>query len=493
MNLPDAFLSSLQQTLGPEEADRLKEALAETPSTAIRLNLQKVRTETSLEPVPWCASGRYLPCRVPFTLDPLFHAGAYYVQEAASMFVEQAVRAYAGGEPVVALDLCAAPGGKSTLLCGCLPQGSLLVANEVIKSRAQVLVENMVKWGESHVVVTNDDPADFTALPACFDVLLADVPCSGEGMFRKEPAAADEWSPETVALCRARQRRIVGDCWDCLKPGGLFIYSTCTFNTEENEGNVRWICDTLGAEVLPLRIPDEWHVTGNLLKEASFPVYRFLPHRTRGEGFFMAALRKKEDAKAGAYRDSSLPRSEKAGSVGMDNRGGRKAKRGNAATAANASGESGVVRGWLRDADDFALWQEGGYIHAFPRRHLTRLQALRASLRMLKAGVTVAEMKGRDLLPHHALAVSTILHKDAFPKAALDYRQAVAYLRKEAVTLPDDTPRGIVLVTYREIPLGFIKNLGNRANNLYPMEWRIRSGYLPEGTDGLPRLGRIKE
>lgn len=477
MNLPDAFLSSMQQTLGLEEAARLKEALCDTPSTAIRLNLQKVRTEASLEPVPWCASGRYLPGRVPFTFDPLFHAGAYYVQEAASMFVEQAVRAYAGGEPVVALDLCAAPGGKSTLLCGCLPQGSLLVANEVIKSRAQVLVENMVKWGESHVVVTNDDPSAFAALPGCFDVLLADVPCSGEGMFRKEPAAADEWSPETVSLCRARQRRIVGGCWDCLKPGGLLVYSTCTFNTEENEGNVRWIRDTLGAEVLPLHIPDEWHVTGNLLNEAPFPVYRFLPHRTRGEGFFMVVLRKKG----------------KADSVGMENRGGRKGKRGNASAAANASAESGVVRGWLRDADDFALWQEDGRFHAFPRRYLARLQAMHASLHVLKAGVTVAQMKGRDMLPHHALAVSTILHQNAFPKAALDYLQAIAYLRKEAVTLPDDTPRGIVLVTYRDIPLGFIKNLGNRANNLYPMEWRIRSGYLPEGIDGLPTLEGIKE
>ncbi|MCD8309683.1 MAG: rRNA cytosine-C5-methyltransferase [Prevotellaceae bacterium] len=474
MNLPAAFLSSIERLLGPVEAGRLAEALAGTPSTAIRLNARKLTVDAPYERVPWCASGRYLPRRIPFTFDPLFHAGAYYVQEAASMFVEQAVGRYAGEEAVAALDLCAAPGGKSTLLSGCLPRGSLLVANEVIRGRAQVLVENMVKWGDPSVVVTNNDPTDFARLGGFFDVLLADVPCSGEGMFRKEAAAMDEWSPEAVELCRARQRRILADSWDCLRQGGLLIYSTCTFNTEENEGNVRWLCDTLGAEALPLEVPADWHVTGNLLPGESFPVYRFLPHRTKGEGFFMAVLRKAE-ASPGAMA------AEAGGGIRMEKRGGKRGGKDGLSTATRAGGGD-AVRSWLRSPDEFVWLQEGGRISAFPQRHSARLQALHASLRILKAGVTVAEAKGRDWLPHHALAMSTALNPEAFPHVPLDYQQAIAYLRKEAPAPAADAPRGIVIVTYKGIPLGFAKNLGNRANNLYPMEWRIRSGYLPSSS-----------
>ncbi|GAE23940.1 tRNA and rRNA cytosine-C5-methylases [Bacteroides pyogenes JCM 10003] len=295
MNLPASFINDIRSLLGDGEFENFAAALRETPPASIRMNRDKPlcgggRAE-SRERVPWAAHGYYLDERLTFTFDPLFHAGVYYVQEASSMFVGQALRQYVT-KPVVMLDLCAAPGGKSTHARSVLPEGSLLVSNEVIRNRSQVLAENLTKWGHPDVVVTNNDPADFSALPHFFDVILADVPCSGEGMFRKDAAAVDEWSPENVEICRQRQQRIVADIWPCLKPGGLLVYSTCTYNIKEDEENVRWIRRELGAESLPLDICPEWGITGNLLPGDEAPVFRFLPHRTKGEGLFLAVLRK---------------------------------------------------------------------------------------------------------------------------------------------------------------------------------------------------------
>ena len=283
MNLPAPFVAGMQQLLGNETFSAFQEALQTDTPVSVRMNTAKCgRIPEAATPVAWCTSGYYLSKRPTFTFDPLFHAGGYYVQEASSMFVEQALRRWVEG-PVVMLDLCAAPGGKSTLARSVLPSGSLLVANEVMRNRSQVLAENLIKWGHPGVIVTQNDPADFTDLGPVFDVILTDVPCSGEGMFRKDPVAITEWSPENVDLCVQRQRRILRDIWPALKPGGILIYSTCTYNTHENEENVHWISRELGAEVLSLEVPDSWSITGNLLG-GEFPVYRFLPHRTVGEG-----------------------------------------------------------------------------------------------------------------------------------------------------------------------------------------------------------------
>jgi len=261
-------------------------------------------------------------------------------------------------------------------------------------------------------VVTNNDPADFKKLEDFFDVILTDVPCSGEGMFRKDPGAISEWSPENVEVCWQRQRRIIADIWPCLKPGGLLIYSTCTYNTKENEENVSWIVDELGAEVLSVDVPLEWNVTGNLLND-EFPVYRFLPHKTKGEGFFLAVLRKEGEETFG--------------------------------------------------------------------RSVDKKAVLRKNLRIIKPqGVEPGVQKGKDIIPSHAQAMSLTLQSGLFPTCELTYEQAIAYLRREAIVLDDSVSRGYVLVTYRNVPLGFVKNIGNRANNLYPQDWRIRSGYLPE-------------
>lgn len=475
MELPVSFVDYTRSLLGDAEYGRLSEALSAEQPVSIRLNEAKYPVASSPLSgdgscrVPWTSAGFYLSRRPTFTFDPLFHAGCYYVQEASSMFVEQALRQYMSTAPVVALDLCAAPGGKSTHVRSLLPEGSLLVANEVIRNRSQILAENLTKWGHPDVVVTNNDPADFAPLTSFFDVILTDVPCSGEGMFRKDPVAVSEWSPENVDVCWQRQRRILSDIWPCLKPGGLLVYSTCTYNTKEDEENIRWMRDTFGAEILPLDIPADWNITGNLLAGEDFPVYRFLPHRTQGEGFFLALLRKPEQEEEGLEENFQPSRRKSAASCGKKKQ-----------ASAISKEQLAFVRRWLLSPDDYELFVVGTSVTAFPKAYLSELSSLQQSLRVIQSGVSLAEAKGKDLIPHHALAMSCLLCTDAFSREEVAYEQAIAYLRKEAIVLSAAAPRGYVLLTYKDVPLGFVKNIGNRANNLYPQEWRIRSGYLPE-------------
>lgn len=467
MNLPSDFIQHTRRLMGDEACDALCAALQQDIPVSIRMNTRKCPSVPShSRPVPWAADGYYLTARPTFTFDPLFHAGSYYVQEASSMFLEQALRQYVH-QPVAMLDLCAAPGGKSTLSSAVLPEGSLLVSNEVMRNRVQVLAENLVKWGNPRVVVTHNDPADFQSVGPVFDVVLTDVPCSGEGMFRKDEGAVNEWSEDNVALCWQRQRRILRDVWPCLKPGGLLVYSTCTFNREENEDNVAWIAAELGAEVLPLQVPDEWNITGSLTG-AALPVYRFLPHRTVGEGLFMAVLRK--EGNAPESEPFSLPTRSS----------GKNAKKGKGGKPTPVVAFPKELKAWLSDETGYTFRTDNGYATAFPSEWDALYQHLNSSLRVLHAGVTLAELKGRDWQPHHSLAMSTVCRREAFPQAELDYSQAIAYLRKEAVVLGADVPKGYVLLTYHRRPLGFARNVGNRANNLYPNEWRIRSGHVPE-------------
>lgn len=489
MNLPASFIAYTRSLLGEEEYEKLAVALGQEPPVSVRLNQTKWSVQLAHR-VPWSAQGFYLEERPTFTFDPLFHAGCYYVQEASSMFVEQVIRQYVSGA-VTMLDLCAAPGGKSTHARSVLPEGSLLVANEVMRNRSQILAENLTKWGHPDVVVTNNDPADFASLPFAFDVILTDVPCSGEGMFRKDPVAIEEWSPENVEICWQRQRRIIADIWPVLKPGGILIYSTCTYNTKEDEENVRWICEEFGAEPLPLTVNDEWQLTGDLQAErtvssavaeeglqaaegSSLPVFHFLPHKTAGEGFFLAALRKPladEEAVETTCRSSKSKVSKK------------KDKKGGAVPALVKKEHLSLAQSWLREdvAAGYSCEVEGANLCLIPKQHADEVTALKQTLKVISAGVKVGEVKGKDLLPDHALAMSVgLLRPEAFPTEDLSYEQAIAYLRKEAITLSAEAPRGFVLLTYRNVPLGFVKNIGNRANNLYPQEWRIRSGYLPE-------------
>lgn len=499
MNLPSSFIERTKQLMGESGCDALCEALQHDTPVSVRINSSK----TDLVPsdarrIPWTSNGYYLSFRPTFTFDPLFHAGSYYVQEASSMFVERAVKQYIN-TPVVALDLCAAPGGKSTLLRSALPQGSFLVANEVMRNRSQILAENIIKWGHPEVMVTSNDPADFSSLEEIFDFILTDVPCSGEGMFRKDEVAVEEWSPSNVQLCWERQRRILRDIWQCLKPGGILIYSTCTFNREENEDNVLWISEELGAEILPVDIDDEWKITGNLTGK-DFPVYRFLPHKTEGEGLFLAVLRKKQsdnsyysqdtdysDGVEYDYRPDYRP-DDKSGKKSDNKFDSRLAGRKKAGNNKSKSGKGkqqlpdipSAVKNWINNPSEYSFHTDGSTIYAIPQKWSDLINRLSDVLYVLHKGITIAETKGKDWQPNHSLAMSTGINREAFPEAELTYEQAIAYLRKESVVLDPSVPKGYVLVTYRSTPLGFVKNIGNRANNLYPQEWRIRSGYLPE-------------
>ncbi len=461
--LDPSFIKQTRQTMGEERFARFLKSFEEEPPVSVRVNPFKYATLQEGERVPWCETGFYLTARPAFTFDPLFHAGAYYVQEAGSMFVDRILRQYVD-RPVTMLDLCAAPGGKSTVARTALPEGSLLFSNEPIRTRANVLAENMQKFGHPDVVVTNNYPKDYRRSGLTFDVILADVPCSGEGMFRKDEGAIGEWSTQNVDNCWRLQRDIVADAWQCLKPGGLFIYSTCTFNTLEDEENALWIASELGGECLTVDIDPSWHITGWLADgNRQLPVYRFIPGITRTEGLFTCAFRKPGNEEPPTrLQGKEKKRKDKR----RDNR--------------KDSHKQTTIPNWLTDQSNFDIRTEGDIIRAIPQAWADSY-ASASSLKILHAGITIGTMKGKSLIPSQSLALSTQLNRSAFPSGEVDYKTAVAYLRNEAVTLPSDTPVGHILLTYAGgTPLGFVKNIGNRANNLYPAEWKIKSSHVPD-------------
>jgi len=294
MELPEEFISTTHALMGDERFERYLKSFEEPAPVSIRLNPSKCEGLSVSQgiQVPWCEHGYYLPQRPNFTFDPLLHAGCYYVQEASSMFLYRVLAQHLPNRPLMALDLCAAPGGKSTLMRSLLPAGSVLYSNEPVRQRANILAENMMKWGQDNCIVTNNLPQDYRKARMHFDVILCDVPCSGEGMFRKDEATISEWSQKNVEKCWRLQREIVENAWACLNPGGLLIYSTCTFNTKENEENIQWICNEYEAEVLAVDTEAAWGITGSLLDGFSEHVYRFIPGITKGEGLFMCVMRK---------------------------------------------------------------------------------------------------------------------------------------------------------------------------------------------------------
>lgn len=460
MPLPQSFIDQMQQTLGTAEAEALCHALQSTdPCTSIRINPNKrpehLPAEVKAE-VPWCGEGRYLAERPMFTTDPLLHAGCYYVQEASSMFIEQAYRKIAEDFiPQRLLDLCAAPGGKSTLWRSLLPDGTLLVANEPIRQRAQILAENLTKWGQPDVVCTSAYAADFTPLSGFFDVVAADVPCSGEGMFRKDEGAVEEWSREAVVACADRQWGIVSDIWPTLREGGYLVYSTCTFNQDENEHMVQRICSELGGEVVEIDTPEAWNIAGDTTN-SNMPVCHFFPHRIQGEGLFLALIRKTAEA-------PSMRR--------------KKGKKGSKSVQRQQSVQNGAkVAPWLRHSADFKILRpDDEHLMAVRESLAEDVQLVCQTVRALTAGILLAEERGKKIIPQHALALSVALEDEAFPHIELEREQALCYLRREAITLGNDAPRGYVVATFDGHPLGFLNNLGSRANNLYPQEWRIRN------------------
>lgn len=470
MNLPSDFTEYTRRFMGEALFARLADGLdSQQAPTSIRTNPFKCGTRTVSDAiadgmVPWCSlTGRYLKQRPNFTFDPFLHAGLYYVQEAASMFIDHAVRTLVK-TPVRMLDLCAAPGGKTTALRAALPEGSVLFSNEPMRTRAQILSENVQKFGHEDVIVTNNYPRDYRKAAITFDAILADVPCSGEGMFRKDEGARAEWSMQNVDNCWRLQREIVADIWHCLKPGGLLFYSTCTFNAHEDEENVEWIASELGADVLELPVRPEWNITPALA--GNIHAYRFLPGISRSEGLFMAVLRKHGDTTGETADDMKAKKKKK-------QRGG-KAEKGGVRPAMSANELP------LQNAADFCIRQAADETRAIPQRWADLYDAAAQKLNIMHAGVCIGTAKGKDLIPSQSLALSRRLSADAFPRVEVGYADAINYLRKEAVTLPEGTPRGFVALTFGGVPIGFEKNIGNRANNLYPQEWRIKSSHVPE-------------
>lgn len=486
MTLPEAFLQDIKPYLSPVELESFVHALTGTEaSTCIRLNRSKLdylhcsdaelisssSALSSLTPIPWNPNdGFYLDQRPSFTLDPLLHAGAYYVQEGASQFVTHVLRSLLpAGEPVTMLDLCAAPGGKSTAALSALPAGSILVSNEIDRRRSRILSENVTKWGQPNVIVTGNAPADFSSLTHLFDVVLTDVPCSGEGMFRKDEGAVNDWSPSKVEGCVSLQRQILRDIWQALKPGGLLIYSTCTFNVHEDEEQLKFICEELGAEPVIVPVSPDWQIHESLV--GTLPCYRFMPHQTKGEGLFMAALRKFDDEEClTTYHSHSVSKSVKKGKKDSSHAKGDKSL-----SMKEVKSITQQLSTWV-EADGVVEMSSEGLFQFIPSA-LESLHRIISSqgLFILQSGIQLGELKGRDIIPAHALAMSIARNHEAFATVEIPLETALQYLRREAIVLPSDSPAGYVIVCYQGFPLGFVKNMGNRSNNLYPTEWRIRN------------------
>ncbi len=459
IQLPEEFKTQISDLLGSSAEDLFESLDNSTAPVSVRNNPNKFGIGSSIgygpdtEPIPWCPMGVYLPERPSFVEDPIWHSGGYYVQEASSMIVYQLRQLMTAGEALKVLDLCAAPGGKSTLLSSILPAGSVLVSNEPISQRASILAENTAKWGSPNVIVTEADPEKLVPLGETFDMILVDAPCSGEGMFRKDEQSRKEWSVDLVKLSAKRQQRILNAAWQLLKPGGYLAYSTCTFNTLENEDNLAFLQETFGAESIELQMDKEWNL-GRELKGSAI-AYRFWPHRQKGEGLFFAVMRKTDSLHAHS---------------------GMKKK---AAKKMSQSDKRPIIPGlkvFINDNDRYEWrWMGDNVLHALPKQVAQLATDLTSiSVRMRHAGIAVGMEKGKDLIPTPALALSTEVDVESFDTMELSKQEALNYLARQDIATPTDLPRGYILVTYLRRPLGFIKHLVNRSNNLYPAEWRIR-------------------
>ena len=456
-SLPVAFEASIKKLLGEDEAKQLLNALDNEAPTSIRMSqakseyfnlLKKDNLSNSI--VSWCPWGYYLDKRPTFTGDALFHAGAYYVQEASSMLIYQ-VKQLLGENPIVALDLCAAPGGKSTLLLDMLPQGSMLVSNEVVRHRANILEENLLKWGNPTSIITSTTPKSLGKATGLFDMMLVDAPCSGEGMFRKDMQAREEWHPNSPIQCADRQRLILSDVWDSLKEGGLLVYSTCTINQEENEDIVQYIVEILGAEAINLG-----DIPGGVWKSpfSQYPCYRMLPHKAKGEGLFMAVLRKTSTTEPLRIKTN-------------------KGKKKNNHIVTEFPKE---IKQWVRYSENYSFQVEDGIVYALNDSVQATYLGLKAQgITPISIGIPLATLKGKDAVPHAGLALSTELNTDVFPKINVNEQMLISFLSRENITIDASIPKGFVLISHQNLPLGFVKHLGNRSNNLYPQEWRIRN------------------
>jgi 16S rRNA C967 or C1407 C5-methylase (RsmB/RsmF family)/NOL1/NOP2/fmu family ribosome biogenesis protein len=445
MSLPDDFIKRIRTQEGVDAGELIK-ALGEPSPVSIRLNNAKWdRVPVNALPVPWCSNGYYLEERPSFTADPLFHSGCYYPQEASSMFLGEVIRQNVGqAEGIRILDLCGAPGGKSTHLSASAGKDSFIVSNEVIRQRAAVLAETVTKWGIGNVMITQSDPGAFGRIGPYFDIIVIDAPCSGEGMFRN-PVAVNEWSEANAALCSDRQKRILSDAWPALKEDGLLVYSTCTFNPDENEKNISWLLKNQKAECLPLNISQFPRI-----KEIDFEGiygYGFYPGKIAGEGFFISVIRKKQPAKEIRIKPGKTT---------------------HLLTGKNEAAAAMKLASFPADR----LLKKDGEITAIPCSPEHYL-FLYDNLRIIKPGTRLLGIKKNGFMPLHDMALSTAVRKEAFPRKELTHAQSVSFMRRDNFML-DGLVKGWNILTYSDVNLGFVNNIGNRFNNYYPVEWRIR-------------------
>ncbi|MGQ0738482.1 MAG: methyltransferase RsmF C-terminal domain-like protein [Bacteroidota bacterium] len=444
MKLPLSFLQSIEGLYGYNRQAFEKIHASANQITSIRVNPSKTSSiqhlASNISPTPWCDTGYYMGDRPSFTFDPLFHAGCYYVQEASSMFLEQALKQTVDlSKPLKVLDLCAAPGGKSTHIQSLISKESLLVSNEVIRSRAGILKDNIIKWGSANGMVTNNDPKDFARFENYFDVIVVDAPCSGSGLFRREPEAVHEWSENNVQLCSQRQQRILADVWPALKNGGILIYSTCSYSKEEDEDIVSWLLNEFSIAHCSLPIDPAWGIvdTGK--------GYRFWPDKVKGEGFFLACFRKKDGAESFASIIKRKPELV-------------------------TKKELDIIKHWVKTPGSSFIKNQQT-VYAWPEIQFNDFNFLLGQLRVIYSGVLVGELMRDKLVPDHALAMGSLL-TTAIQRTELSYEQSIRYLqRKDLDTEVAD--KGWQIVTYQDHPLGWINALPNRINNYYPKELRI--------------------
>ncbi len=484
---PPAFSNRMISLLGEEQWQQLQETLEGEAPISIRYNPLKIHhtsshfaprtshTSPSFPPqspnpsipqslIPWSSQSHYLSTRPSFTLDPHFHAGAYYVQEASSMLIEQAIRQHIKLEtPIKALDLCAAPGGKSTLITSLLHPQSFILANEVIKTRANILAENLTKWGHANTYVSQNDPDDFQPLKGFFDLVLVDAPCSGEGLFRKQKKAIEEWSTDNVQLCAARQKRILAAAVDLVAENGILIYSTCTYSLEENEQNVQWLLDNFDLESVAVDLPDTWGITQTGEADKETYSYRCYPHQVKGEGFFLACFQQKAP---NTFKLKKKHKKKKSKSSSKEKH-----------WLSLPAHQIDFLGYWFtpKGLEELNFYLQEGEVIALPKGHESLLKIIQDTLYLKKQALHAFTMKSKKLTPNHAIAMSPYLLPD-IQQIALSKEDALNFLRGQplpaTLATPDQT--GWALITYEGLGLGWVKVLPNRLNNYYPKYWRIK-------------------